>query len=611
MRNTESFKQKLHLEELCDLFMTRNQVVKNTKYYNRLYSTKPNSINISSTKSNNNTNNFILSSPNLETKAKDNNNNTKTNNKKIPNKKSSSIKKKMLWPKLTKPIWPFSFKPKESKELIKNRLSSASPSEKYHNFNTIRWLNQKYSDSVKQKSIFSLLPNKGKVVVHEGESEKSKRHRKIIDYLESFRAPKEREKNVEINPKYFYNKKTFERIKKMKEMFLTFDKQGKQKLLLKELAKLFKNNGIDVEVNEIKNLFFKDIDNTNSKNIPFNLLYVDFYQFMTFALTRDQDFRYFIRKLLKKNRAKSDKKDLYFPMNFNSVLDFFMSKEKQSNSINSVQNAIKSMNKMMKFDSEDIDEKNNILNDELSLSLKSVNGYFMSNKSNNKILSKTHYTFSEENKYKDINFNKLIEEFSNLFGMNDPEKSNTKNKREAKSAKIRSIKNFDENITFTDKLKAKLRKETLNDLNLNNFKKYNNLRLAVEATKEQVKYMKTHSNKNGLIEEDKQTIDLVDVREIINQNNQQFMTPKEIFKIKNSNLFDNIDSSLFINAYLDNRSKNRRKNNRNKNNKFKESINNKKQKINFYCGSPIFLNEEQKNKEKKYDFVPFDLFNVS
>ena len=89
------------------------------------------------------------------------------------------------------------------------------------------------------------------------------------------------------------------------------------------------------------------------------------------------------------------------------------------------------------------------------------------------------------------------------------------------------------------------------------------------------------------------------------------MTPKEIFKIKNSNLFDNIDSSLFINAYLDNRSKNRRKNNRNKNNKFKESINNKKQKINFYCGSPIFLNEEQKNKEKKYDFVPFDLFNVS
>ena len=37
MRNTESFKQKLHLEELCDLFMTRNQVVKNTKYYNRLY----------------------------------------------------------------------------------------------------------------------------------------------------------------------------------------------------------------------------------------------------------------------------------------------------------------------------------------------------------------------------------------------------------------------------------------------------------------------------------------------------------------------------------------------------------------------------------------------
>ena len=495
---------------------------------------------------------------------------------------------------------------KEPRELIKNRLSSASPSEKYHNFNTIRWLNQKYSDSVKQKSIFSLLPNKGKVVAHVGDSEKSKRHRKIVDYLESFRAPKEREKNVEINPKYFYNKKTFERIKKMKEMFLTFDKQGKQKLLLKELAKLFKNNGIDVEVNELKELFFKNIDNINTKNIPFNLLCVDFYQFMTFALTRDQDFRYFIRKLLKKTRAKHDKKDLYFPMNFNSALDYFMSKEKQSNSINAVQNAIKSMNKMMKLDNDDNIEQSHLISEDLSLSRKSNNVFLLSSKSNNKLSLKSKYTnFSGENNYNDINFYNLINEFSNLFGADNSDKSNKKNKREAKSAKIRSTKQIEQNKSFTDKIKAKLTKDTLRNLNINNFMKYNNLQLAIEATKEQVKYMKLHKDKFGLSEEDKQTYDMVDIKDINNQNNLNYKTPKNISKIKNSHFFDNNDNSLSINVYSDTGNKNKEKKNKNK-----IIINNKRHKFNFYCGSPIIVNEEY-TSNSKYDFVPFELFSKS
>ena len=51
----------------------------------------------------------------------------------------------MLWPKVTKPIWPFSLKIKEPRELIQKRLSSSKPSEKYHTFETIRWLNQKYA----------------------------------------------------------------------------------------------------------------------------------------------------------------------------------------------------------------------------------------------------------------------------------------------------------------------------------------------------------------------------------------------------------------------------------------------------------------------------------
>ena len=600
MKKTESYKRKISPKEYNAFFKTRNRLIKNPKYKNSINSTKPNSIKILTSKSNNYTNNLILSSQNNEI------NKIEDNNTKINNKTKKSSVKKMLWPKVTKPKWPFSLKLKEPKELIKERLSSASPSGKYHNYDTIRWLNQKYSDSVKQKSIFSLLPNKGKVVVHVGDSEKSKRHKKIVDYLESFRAPKEREKNVEINPKYFYNKKTFERIKKMKEMFLTFDKQGNQKLLLKELAKLFKNNGIDVKINELKDLFFNNITNLNKKNIPFNLLYVDFYQFMTFALTGDQDFRYFIRKLLKKTKAKHDKKDLYFPMNFNSALDFFMSKEKQSNSINAVKNAIKTMNKMMKLDNDDNFERSNLLSEDLSLSRKSNNAFLLSNKSNIKLSLKSRYTnFSEENNYNDINFYNLINEFSNLFGIENSDKSIKKNKREAKSARIRSTKQIEQNISFTDKIKDKLKKDTLRNLNLNNFKRYNNLRLAIEATKEQVKYVKMNKNKFGLIEEDKQTYDMVDIKDIINQNNQRFKTPKGISKANNFHFFGNNNISLSINAYLDNINKNKEKKN-----KSKLIYNNKKHNYNFYCGSPIIVNEDYKSNSK-YDFVPLELFSES
>ena len=157
--------------------------------------------------SNNNSNEGININ-NVNNNINNNNNNNKSN-KNISKRKISS-KKKHLWPKVTNPYWPFSLKRNEPKLSVQNRLSSAKPSGKYHNFSTIRWLNQKYTDSVKQKSIFSLLPNKGKVIVPEEESEKSKRHRKIVEYLQSFRAPKAREKNVEINPKYFYNKQTEE-----------------------------------------------------------------------------------------------------------------------------------------------------------------------------------------------------------------------------------------------------------------------------------------------------------------------------------------------------------------------------------------------------------------
>ena len=610
MKKTRSQNNRLQLQEVTDLFMTRNKIIKNSKYYNRLYSTKPNSINMSSSLSKDITNNLFLSSPNNN--ITNINNNININNKSkfnIPKKRIFSSKKKMLWPKVTKPKWPFSLNRNEPKELVKKRLSSAKPSGKYHTFSTIRWLNQKYTDSVKQKSILSLLPNKGKVIIPQDENEKNKRHRKIVEYLETFRAPKEREKNVEINPKYFYNNRTFEKINKMKEIFLMFDKEGKQKLALKEMAKLYKNNDIDVTINELKDLFYKDIKNKNIKNLSINLLYINFYQFMKFSLSSDQDFREFIRKIRKKKKNKQEKKDTYFPMNFNAALEYFIRKEKQKNSINAVQNAIKDIDKMIRIENDDTIEKSNILNDEFSMSRKSNNAFILSSKSNNKIIAKSNNSYLENNNVKDIDFSQLIDDFSNLFGIKNAKKELDeeimKKKREAKSAKIRKYKTKDKNITFTEDIKTKLRNETLKNLNVENYIKYNSLKLAIEATKEQVKFMKKHNKKNGLIEEDKQTVDMVDIRDVINQDNFAH-TPSKIFHFRKSNALENINNSFLFNVYLDFRTKNRR---RHLKEKYDKALNefNEKPIFNYYCGSPIIINNELKTKSK-YDFVPNELF---
>ena len=607
MKKTKNMKNKQYPKKLSDLFMTRNQLIKNSIYYNRLYTTKPNSINMSSSIIINNTNNLILSSKNFENSKSNNNNTNNNNSKKNLSKKKLSPKKKHLWPKLTKPKWPFSVKRNEPRLLIQNRLSSAKPSSKYHNFSTIRWLNQKYTDSVKQKSLFSLLPNKGKVIVPEVESEKSKRHRKIMEYLESFSAPKAREKNVEINPKYFYNKETFEKIQNMKDMFIAFDKEGKQKMLLKEMVRLFKNNGIEVDINEIKDLFFKNIANTKNENLHFKLLYLDFYQFLNFALSSDQDFRLFIRELKKKTKNKTEKKGIYFPMNFNLALDYFMRKEKQNNSIKAVKNAIKDMDRMMKLEDDEQNEKNDLIIDDFNLSLKTNNTFFISSKKNNNKISKNFNNSKEENYFKDINFAKLIEEFSNLFGINTSKKdlneSYFNKKRKIKSATIRNRKKLGENA-FTEDIKHKLRNEDLKNLNIQNFQRYNNLRLALQATKEQIKYMKMHNNNNGLIEEDKNITDLVDIRDVTYQSNHLFTTENKIFNIKNEKFFENFDNSLLINVYLDNRNKNREK----KSNKTKAYSKNKKTIWNFYCGSPRDINNNIHNLNSKYDFVPNELF---
>ena len=67
---------------------------------------------------------------------------------------------------------------------------------------------------------------------------------------------------------------------------------------------MFNTNNIHVTQEELKSLFFK-----KDQKLQDDELYLDFYQFMEFALNKvcDQDFRLFMRKLKKKkfNKKKS------------------------------------------------------------------------------------------------------------------------------------------------------------------------------------------------------------------------------------------------------------------------------------------------------------------
>jgi hypothetical protein len=80
---------------------------------------------------------------------------------------------------------------------------------------------------------------------------------------------------------------------------------------------------------------------------------------MNFALTKDQDFRQFMRNikervekkkkdgLMKEENDSECDKDGYFPMTFKSLLDYFVDKGKERNSKIVINKAIDEMNEII------------------------------------------------------------------------------------------------------------------------------------------------------------------------------------------------------------------------------------------------------------------------
>jgi hypothetical protein len=244
------------------------------------------------------------------------------------------------------------------------KYKDVPPHKNLHNFHTIKWLRSRFNHSVFNRSINTMLPNNGAPV--EDPDKEMTRMDKAKAYLQDYCKASDKFKNFHIPPKYLYSQLVMTKIKKLLDIFLEFDEDGSRKLEIGEMVVMFNTNKIPVEEEELVGLFFKD-KKLRKDEEP----YLDFYQFMLFALSKacDQDFRSFMRKLKKKkadeskainaNHYKSarevnkqeepDEENLFLPMNFNLVLDYFNNKGKQRDSQAKIQEALDIMEEIIKI----------------------------------------------------------------------------------------------------------------------------------------------------------------------------------------------------------------------------------------------------------------------
>ena len=528
-------------------------------------------------------------------------------------KPKEKIKNKFIWPKLTHPKLPFSKREKISEEERKKRIREQRPNRIYHDFHMIKWLRSKFSDSLIEKSVFSMLPDNGKPVVPDDETEEEKKHRLLMEYVDTlYKKVPEREKYVNINPKYFFDEKTFKKILKFKEIFLEFDEDQSRKMEIDEMVEMFNQNHINANLEDLRNLFFKD---KRVKKEDIMKLYLDFYQFMTFALTKDQDFRDFMREIKARrekkkkvirigDQSKNEEDDeSYLPMNFNLMFDFFLMKGKERASIDEIEKSIIEMDKIINNNKSNGNDEG-----ENSVEEKNKSG---SDRKNNTSLFKNTGTSNENNEdiqrvyidyeeqLKKLNFIHLIDNFITLFHLsesstrtlsdsfielaeNHQQNSNIKNLKKKEDINIKTSmftekdiinkespnkihnKNVSPSTGLKDNALEKLVKHDINkkiikNLNMKNYNKYHDVNLALTETKKEVNsFIKAQKSKDKIIKKLKNNnyLNINDISIInINSNSKihnsfNFSNKKDkAIKIKPLYKFDNNKNYISKNYY--------------------------------------------------------------
>ena len=263
-----------------------------------------------------------------------------------------------------------------SREEQIKKYQNISPSQIFYNPNTIKWFKKKYNEDLIKKSIYSLFPNNCQPIMTE---EEWTPQRILREFLTHYLKPEDKYKDIWINPKYFFSKEVYESILKLKEIFLQFDEDGSRKMEIDEMTTMFNTNNINVTEEDLCGLFFKG---KKYKKEDINKLYLDFFQFMNFALSKksDQDFRVFMRNIKEKKMKEKEqeriaeeekrkkhlenfegeeeevvddlyvdekKEPVFFPMNFNLLLDYFINKGKERKSQRKIRRAIKMMRNIL------------------------------------------------------------------------------------------------------------------------------------------------------------------------------------------------------------------------------------------------------------------------
>lgn len=552
---------------------------------------------------------------------------------------------------LKKPKLPFSQRLTIPKDIRLKKIESLKPSLLYHDNHVINWIRNKYSQSVIEKSLYSILPKQAKMERNRNETELEKRKRKMVEFLEGSKEPTGREKYVKIHPKYFYDETTFEKIKQLKDIFLEFDKNGNNKMGIDELVTMFNENNIKANEEDLVKLFFK---NKKIKKKEYFKLYLTFYQFLNFALHNDEEFRKFMRKLkikckeeIKKNN-NLEYESLYFPMNLNLLFDYFISRTKEISSMKKIKGAIDSINKVVtnieKINFNEDSFKN--LNIEKIEKTKKLNNHNLNLDLNEDL-----------DLLENIDFSALFDEFKNLFTVNKLEdfekemKSNKRkkiknelktitkdfiiNKKKKKfSSDFMDIKNIKNNLLFNyeankdnkdnipliyelsknkddqflNDIKRCMNRSSIIQMNMDNFKKYHNLQIALEATKESINKMKTNdvsnSNDNNKKNINKSTIPLIEKKYTLDLNDKLkncfFFKYKNISKSNSTKLFNkneliNFKKNSFFSKLYNNSIDNYL-------NKFSININ--------MSSNLIDINKTGYYSTRKLDYVPMDLIKV-
>ena len=570
--------------------------------------------------------------------------------------KDLNQQKRNNWENLTKPKLPFSKRKNISKETKAKQICSLQPSMLYHDKHVINWINKKYSKSVVEKSIYTILPEKEEKKENKKETELQKRQRKMMEYIESQKDLSRKEKIIKINPKYFFGKETFEKIKKLRDLFLDFDLNEDRKISVDEMTNLFNRNNIKANEDELVQLFFKD-KKYNKKD--YFKLYLNFYQFLKLSIEREHDFRLFMRKIrkkyeeeIKKDKSKKDQ-NIYIPMNLNMLLDFFISKAKEKSSINKIEKAIEIIDKFIKSEKKEEEViKINSYNNSNTENLENRKSKIIKDSSN----LNSSKNIEDEKEYENLNFNELVDEFSKLFNISDFERNlkiDSEKKHQFKTtnkffnvkennkdnSQINKIKEniFDNHKINKQKnnsifyeysnnakdimgniIKKKMNQSAIIQLNMNNYNKYHNIELALDATKEELDKMQMNKflNQNPSINYRLKNF-------FINKNNPLKSIPrigkkcnysindnsKKNFLFKYKNLAKNISMKLFTKKELISFNRNNFSNE--SNNKY---INGRNSNLSLYkynqCKSASYYEREKSDlySKKKLDYVPIDLF---